>query len=182
MDPSSSIYCCRGMPYAAFVYGIVSIIAYSIWAFGIVKGQGPMYTTIALIYFGLSGLSLSRLVTTPGIRMKFCFFFAFAFLAYAVFWCVFWFGLRGRYEADLWGSVVGLLVMAWLFQKAFQKKGGILIAFAVLFTCYTLGYYLGEVGNTIVGGKVGKLLWGAGHGIGFGAGLGFLLHHCQTSD
>lgn len=181
-DKDASLYCCYGMPYAAFVYGVVSVIAYSIWAFGIVKGQAPMYTTIALIYFGLSGLSLSRLVIIPGVRLKFCLFFAFAFLVYAVFWCLFWFGLKGRYEADLWGAAVGLLAMTWLFQKAFQKRSGFLVMFAVLFTCYTLGYYLGDVANSIVGGKFGKLLWGAGHGLGFGAGLGYLLHHCQKSD
>ena len=71
-DNKSSIHCCYGMPYAAFVYAIVSIVAYSIWAFHLVPGRGPMFVSIALVYFGLSGLSLSRLVLRPGVRLKYC--------------------------------------------------------------------------------------------------------------
>lgn len=181
-DNNSPLFCCHGMPYGAFAYGVVSVIAYSIWAFKIVPGQVPMYTTIAVIYLLLSGISLSRLVVAPGDRVRFSVFFALAFLAYAVLWCLFWFGLKGRYEADLWGSAVGLMAMTWIFQKVFQKKTGFLIVFSVLFTCYTLGYYLGDVANSVVGGRTGALCWGAGHGVGFGAGLGFLLHHFQKSE
>ena len=178
-ETGSSIFCCKGMPYAAFAFAVVSVIAYSIWAFRLVPGRAPMYISIALVYFGLSGLSLSRLVVRPGTIGRFCVVFASLFLIYAVFWCLFWFGLKGKFHADLYGSAVGLAAMTFLFLKVLEKREGFLIVVSVLFTCHTLGYYLGGEGYAVVGGPIGRLIWGARHGLGFGAGLGFLLHHCQ---
>lgn len=177
-----SAQCCYGMPYASIAFGVVSVIAYSIWAFHLVPGRIPMYISIALVYFGLSGLALSRMVVRSGTTGKFCAFFAIAFLVYAIAWCLFWFGLKGKFHADLYGSFLGLAAMTWLFQKVFEKKGSFLIMFSVLFTCYTLGYYLGGEADALVSGPLGHLLWGAGHGLGFGAGLGFLLYECQYKN
>ncbi|MBH55130.1 MAG: hypothetical protein CMI18_12400 [Opitutaceae bacterium] len=170
------------MPYAAFVYCIVTVIAYSIWAFRLVPGAGPMFASIAVIYMVLSGISLSRLVHKPGSVVKFCIFFALAFLVYSIFWCFFWFGLKGQYHADLYGSFLGLAALTWLFMKAFEKSTGFLPLFSVLFTCHTIGYYMGGEGYYFVGGPTGRLLWGVGHGLGFGAGLGYLINRCQSPD
>lgn len=167
------------MVYGAASFGVVSVIAYSIWAFRLVQGVGAMYTAIAAIYVGATGLALSRLVLGPGAARRFALLFAAAFLAYAVAWCAFWFGLKGKYHADLWGSAVGLAAMAWLLLRAFDAKGAFLTAFAVLFTCHSLGYYFGDDLYAAVRGSTGRLLWGAAHGLGFGAGLGYVLFRCQ---
>jgi hypothetical protein len=52
--------------------------------------------------------------------------------------------------------------------------------FAVVFTFHSLGYYLGESLYASVGGTRGRRLLGAAHGLGFGAGLGYVLFHCQS--
>ena len=163
-------------------FGIVSLIAYSIWAFRLVPGQAAMYSTIAAVYLVLSGLALSRLVVVRGAAVRFSLLFAIGFLLYAIAWCLLWFTLKGKYHGDLWGSLLGLALLTWLFQKAFQSVNPFLPAFAVLFLFHSMGYYLGYEMNTYFGGTAGKLLWGAGHGLGFGAGLGNLACHCQCRE
>jgi hypothetical protein len=175
---SSSIQCCYGMPYASFTFGMVSVIAYSIWAFHLVPGRVPMYISIAIVYIGLSGFALSRLVIKSGSSWKFCLSFALSFVVYALFW----FGLKGAFHGDLYGSFVGLAAMTWLLMKVFGKTFGFLPMFAVLFTCHTIGYYLGGEAHELIDGSFGRILWGAFHGLGFGAGLGYLLNRCQSSN
>jgi hypothetical protein len=144
-----------------------------------VPGTAGLYSTTALVYVGLGGLALSRLVAAPGAWKKFPPCFAVVFLAYAAAWCVFWFGLRGKYQADLWGAVAGLAAMTWLLQRAFGASGGFLVAFVVLLALHSAGYYLGNYLYATVRGTNGRLLWGAAHGLGFGAGLGYVLFRCQ---
>lgn len=168
--------------YGAVSFGIVSIIAYSIWAFRLVPGTVGLYSTTALVYLGLAGLALSRLVAAPGAWKKFPPVFALAFLLYAVGWCVCWFGLRGEYQADLWGALVGLAAMTWLLQRAFGCRRGFFGLFLGLFLLHGAGYYLGEELYAKVRGTNGRLLWGAAHGVGFGAGLGYLIFRCQKAS
>lgn len=167
------------MVYGGLALGAVSLLAYSIWAFRLVPGAAAMYSSIAAVYIGLTGVLLSRLVRGSGTVGRFALLFAATFAVYAIFWCLFWFGLKGRYQADLFGSAFGLAAMAWLILRAFGRRDGFLPAFAVLFTFHTLGYALGDELYGAVSGSTGRLLWGAAHGIGFGAGLGSVLHYCQ---
>ncbi len=167
--------------YGSLSFGAVSALAYSIWAFKWVPGTVGLYTTTALVYIGLGGLALSRLVLAPGRWKRFPLLFAAGFFLYAVGWCVFWFGLKGKHYADLWGAMAGLACMTWLFQRAFGKQGGFFRLFVVLLICHSIGYYIGGELYAQVRGSTGRLLWGAAHGLGFGAGLGYLLYHCQTT-
>jgi hypothetical protein len=167
------------MIYGAVGLGVVSVIAYSIWAYKLIGGTGAMYASVAAVYIGLSGMVLSRLVVGPGATGRFAALFAIAFLAYAVAWCVFWFGLKGKYYADLWGAAAGLAAMTWLVQNAFGKTDGFWCAFGVLMGLHSLGYYLGGALHAAIRGPVGQLLWGAAHGLGFGAGVGYLVYRAQ---
>src|SRR6185436_9451261 len=90
-----------------------------------------------------------------------------------------WYGLKGKHYADLWGAMAGLAIMTWLVQRAFDQRTGFLPTFLVLLVLHSLGYYAGGALFRSVRGSTGQLLWGAAHGIGFGAGLGYLLYHCQ---
>ena len=163
----------------AVSFGLVSVVAYSIWAYRLVPGTAAMYTAIAVVYLGLAGLALGRLVAGPGGTARFTGLFAVAFAGYAVGWCLFWFGLKGRPHADLYGSAVGLAVVVEVLRRAFGRAGGFGAMWAVLFACHTLGYTLGDDLHELVRGSTGRLLWGLGHGLGFGAGLGYVLHQCQ---
>jgi hypothetical protein len=163
-------------------FALVSVLAYAIWAFRLVPGTAALYATTTVVYVGLGGLALSRLVMAPAAWRKFPLLFAAAFLVYAICWCAFWFGLKGKFLADLWGAGVGLAAMTWVFQRAFGQRSGFLRLFVVLLALHSAGYYLGGELYTLVGGTSGRLLWGAAHGLGFGAGLGYVLSHCQRRD
>lgn len=166
--------------YGALAFGIVSVLAYSLWAFRIISHEATLYAAIACVYLGGTGLVLSRLVLGAGAAGRFALLFAAAFLLYAVAWCAFWFGLRGRHLADLWGALAGLALMTWLLRRAFGSGAGFLALFVPLFLLHSLGYYLGDVLHAAVRGSTGRLLWGAAHGVGFGAGLGYVLHRLQA--
>ncbi len=168
------------MVHGAAGFGAVSVLAYSIWAYRLVPGTAAMYTAIAVVYLGLAGVALGRLVAGPGGTVRFTGLFAVAFAAYALLWCAGWFGLKGRSNADLYGAAAGLAAVTWLLRRAFGGGGGSPLAlFGVLFACHTIGYTLGGDLHGVVRGPTGRLLWGLGHGLGFGAGLGYVLHQVQ---
>jgi len=166
--------------YGALSFGLVSVVAYSIWAYKLIPGQGPMFAAIAVVYVGLTGFALSRLVLGAGAGGRFALLLAAAFAAYAAVWCAFWFGLNGKFHADFYGAALGLAVMTAMLRRAFGQGGSFLPMYGVLFTFYQLGYFLGDEFHVLFPGAPGRLLWGAVHGLGFGAGLGYVLFHAQA--
>ncbi|MDO8543024.1 MAG: hypothetical protein Q7S40_21475 [Opitutaceae bacterium] len=178
MRPAPSL--AFSISYGAVSVTVVSLLAYSIWTFHLIPGTAAMYASIAAVYVVLTGVALSRLLVAPGATSRFALLFAVAFVVYALIWCAFWFGLKGKHHADLWGSAVGLAAMAWMLQRGFGHVGNFLALAGVLFAFHTLGYYLGDVLHGLFRGPPGRMLWGAAHGAGFGAGLGYVLFHCQA--
>lgn len=176
VPPRSGAY---SMLYGGVALALVSVAAYSIWAFRLIPGTAAMYTAIAVVYIGLLGVTLSRLVAGRNVLARVAGLLALAFAAYAAIWCLFWFGLRGKHHADLYGAAVGLALMTWMVQRTFGRSGNFFAAWAVLFACHTVGYTLGDDLYALVRGSTGRLLWGAAHGAGFGVGLGYLLHDSQ---
>src|SRR5829696_6085037 len=116
MKPSS-VNSAPAMLYGGLSFGLVSVLAYTIWAFRLIPGNAGLYSATAAVYIGLAGLALSRLIRLPAARKRFPLIFAGAFVAYAIGWCALWFGLGGKYHADLWGAAVGLATMTWLLRR-----------------------------------------------------------------
>lgn len=156
-------------------------------------GEAGLYAVCAVIFIGLSGPLLHRLILGPGSLLRFYKLFAVAFTGYSIAWIVGWMSLGGHT-----GSVVGLLAGAAIFSiivtSAFKARSAWLAITAVLFLTNAAGYFIGgwiEASAAAADGWLGfltdrstrvlvaKLLWGVSYGVGFGAGLGFAFHRAQ---
>jgi hypothetical protein len=158
-------------------------------------GEGGLYIVCALVFLGLSGPLLRRLVLGPGSLGRFYKVFCLAFSAYAVLWICGWMTLRGHI-GGLVGLLAGTAVMGTILARAFDARGVTLQVITGLFVLNAIGYFGGGwVEGTVMGinsisafgaalskpiqGVMAKLLWGICYGIGFGAGLGFAFSVCQ---
>jgi hypothetical protein len=161
--------------------GLAAVFAagYSIWAFRIIRESALQYSVIAAIIFCLGGFVLRAAAVRRGAAWSFPVCFALGFIAYAVLWSAAWFALRGKYQADLIGAVAGLAAMLAILRAAFGGGRGFVMMFVVLLALHSAGYYLGGQLYAAVKGTNGRLLWGVAHGLGFGAGLGFVLASLQ---
>jgi hypothetical protein len=169
-------------------FTVVSVAGFAPWAVAgrqlhRLLGEAGLYLVCAALFIGLSGLLLHRLILGSGSLSRFYKLFGAAFGAYAVAWIVAWISLRGN-TGSIAGLALGTAIMAGIFAAAFQAGGALIPAFAALFLCNTLGYF---VGGWVEGAPAlahahmaAKLLWGVCYGIGFGAGLGLAFYLCQA--
>ena len=159
-------------------------------------GEAGLYAVCAVVFLGLSGLLLHRLVLGPGSLIRFYKIFGLAFVAYAVAWTLGWMTLRGKI-GSLAGLLAGTAAMGLILAHGFAVRGQALKVIAVLFAMNAVGYFAGEWmhGAMLVlreGNATGVVLeksvrmilskasWGLCYGLGFGAGIGFAFHACQT--
>lgn len=159
-------------------------------------GEVGLYAVCAVVFIGLSGLLLHRLMIGPGSLARFYKVFSFAFLAYAVAWTTGWLVWRG-FVGSLTGLMAGTLAMGAILTWAFNAGGAALKIIAVLFLANTAGYFLGEwvykfISTLKEGNATGLVLasatravfsksaWGLFFGLGFGVGIGFAFHACQS--
>ena len=181
-------------------FGAVSLLGFSVWAFGERRfhgrlGEAGLYGACALVFVGSSGLFLHRLMRGPGSLLRFYKLFIPAFLAYAVTWCAAWFTLRfglGEWLGSLLGTTAFVATTSWLLKSycGFTK------AAIVLFGFHSAGYFLGgqlmhwltgPAGHTLLAQTnkeelsiITKLSWGLLYGLGFGAGIGYTFHVFQA--
>jgi hypothetical protein len=183
-------------------FGIVSLAAFSVWAFGGKwfqnhLGEGGLYAACALVFLALSGLLLNPLMRGSESFVRFYAIFIPAFLAYATVWCAAWFLLRfgpGEWLGSLLGTAAFVGVVNWRFHKAGGFIQTSLIAFALNSVGYFLGgqlmhWLLGHHGSALLSGLsksgvlvVAKLAWGLPYGLGFGAGIGYAFHIAQSKQ
>ncbi len=143
-------------------------------------GEAGMYAVCALVFLALSGPLLHRLLLGPGSLGRFYKVFAIAFTAYSIAWIAGWMSLRGH-PGSLAGLFAGTAVMGVILAAAFDAWSSLLKLITALFLANAVGYFIGGVAEANVPGVAGKLLWGVCYGIGFGAGLGYAFHECQSA-
>ena len=182
--------------YGAAGFTVVSLAAYSVWAFGggwfRGRGGGPgLYAAIAAGVLALGGGGVHPLLRGERRLARFYGAFLPAFLAYAVVWSGFWFWLKfgaGEWLGALFGCAAFVALSAWRLGG----WGAFWPALAVFFVLHTAGYFAGgwSMGELMTQARaeaagsperarlaaLAKLSWGFFHGLGFGAGLGFVYH------
>jgi len=180
-------------------FTLLSVAGFAPWAvtgrwFYRNVGEAGLYLFCAVVFIGLSGPLLHRLIIGPGSLPRFYKLFGLAFAAYSVLWIGGWMALRGHA-----GSIVGLLAgtaaMGWILARAFGAKGAWRVVAAIFFL-NSAGYFIGGWVEAAVAGMespvilgqvlakrtqtmIAQLLWGVFYGIGFGAGLGLAFYYCQ---
>ena len=163
-------------------------------------GEVGLYVVCALAFIGLSGPLLHRLIIGPGSLSRFYKIFSLAFLAYAVVWTIAWMTMArttGGMTAGIIGAVVGTAAMGALLAWGFKASEAMLKVIAALLIGNVAGYFIGEwaynginalkEGNAIgfvlerqTRSWLSKSAWGLCFGLGFGAGIGFAFHACQS--
>ena len=163
-------------------------------------GEIGLYVACALVFIGLSGPLLHRLIIGPGSLSRCYKIFTLAFLAYALVWIVAWMGLArsiGSVIAGIIGAVAGIVAMGVLLALGFKATDALLKVIVALLVGNIAGYFIGEWAyngiNALNEGNVtgivlsrqtrsilSKASWGLCYGLGFGAGIGFAFHSCQT--
>ena len=173
-----------------WLFTIVSILAFAIWAFGssVFEREWQLYSACATTFLLGGGLSL---LPGSGYRSKrevcrFVVRFALGFLAYAVIWSVAWFTFRNTF-GEIIGSFSGLIALAAVLKERKGFPSGFMSGVAILFLWHTIGYYSGgflyemlqDRGPFGIDLKVdsktithlARLSWGLGYGAGLGYGL-----------
>ncbi len=185
----------RSTLHGSLGYAAVSIAAYSIWAFAPRLGGSEigMYALIALVFLGGAGIALHGLLEGEHRVARFYRMFLPAFLGYAVLWSLAWFVVKGR-PGEWLGAAAGTLFFAAVAWRSLGRAKGFWIGALALFTLHTLGYFIGGkwMYGLLASGIEGwtkpqvaiaaKLGWGLFHGLGFGAGIGFMIGWWQQKN
>jgi hypothetical protein len=163
---------------------VLSVVSFTPWAFaGRQLGILGMYAACALLFIGLSGPLLHRLIIGPGSLPRFSMLFGTAFAANADLWVAAYKGFGGH-GGSLIGLLAGTAAMGGILAGAFHAKGAALKSIAALFVLNTLGYYVGwgvETPLSKTHRTAAMLLYGVFYGLGLGAGLGLAFHFCQQA-
>lgn len=162
-------------------------------------GEAGLYLVCAIIFVGLSGPLLQRLIIGPGGLRRCYQLFSLAFLAYALVWCLAWITLArstGGVTAGIIGAFAGIVAMSGLLAWGFKAPEATLKISAVLFATNLAGYFIGEwayqgvlalkEGNALglvlersPRALLSKTAWGLFYGLGFGAGIGYAFYAGQ---
>ncbi len=168
-------------------FTVVSVAGFVPWAvfgrwFSQRIGEAGLYAVCALVFIGLSGPLLHRLILGSGSLSRFYKLFSAAFAAYSVAWIAGWMSLRGH-PGSLVGLLAGTAVMGTILATAFEARRELPRVIGALFVLNSLGYFIGgEFEAALIHHQAlaAKLMWGVCYGLGLGAGLGLAFYLCQS--
>lgn len=146
-------------------------------------GEVGLYVTCLVAFLAAAMLLLPVLLDGPQRFKRCAAFFIPAFIAYAVVWCACWFALGG--PAGEWlGALAGGSVFTLIAIRILGRPRSIPLALVVVVSTQVLGYFAGDAAMRVIAaggrpGAIGMAAWGVCYGIGFGAGLGWLIHACR---
>src|SRR5206468_4269021 len=104
-------------------------------------GEAGLYAVCAVVFIGLSGLLLHRLIIGPGSLIRFYKIFSLAFVAYAIAWTIGWMALGGN-AGSIAGLLAGTAAMGAILAQGFAARGAALKLVAVLFVANAAGYFV----------------------------------------
>ena len=176
----------RSILIGAIGFCLVSLLVFATVAFGERwmyrnLGRTGAYVAWTALFILLGGAAFGSLIVNRWRLPKFYLLFGAAFFAYAAGWVAAYFVLRGT-TGEWVGSLAGSVLMAVVFALGFSAMRSLLKSTAVLFLANSAGYFLGSTFNEVIGGRAGMLSWGLAYGLFLGAGIGMVLHICQTSN
>jgi hypothetical protein len=165
-------------------FTIVSVAGFAPWVFAPKwLPEIAMYAACAVVFIGLSGLLLHRLIIGPGSLSRFYKLFGVAFGANSVLWIAAWMILKGD-KGSVTGLLAGTAAMGGMIALAFDEKSAAFPSISALFVLNTAGYYAGgwvEHALARANLTVAMLLWGVFYGLGLGSGLGLALFFSQKT-
>ena len=102
-------------------------------------GEMDLYIACLVVFIGLSGICLHRLIIGPGSLSRFYKLFSLAFSANAVAWVALWVCLRGN-SGIIGGLLGGAVAMGFVLAFAFDAQRAIIQVVAALFALNGIGY------------------------------------------
>lgn len=169
----------QAMGRGALGFGAVTMGVYASVAFG----ERWLYQTLTLpgayalwtvMFLAGAPWVLGRLLVAPARRARFGWAFVLGFLAYAAAWTAAYFTVK-RAPGEWLASGVGPLAMALVWVPMLGRWWHLLPVAAMLVVSHTVGYFTGSWLHGTLGGALGMLGWGVAHGLGFGAGMGWVI-------
>lgn len=180
----------RSLGEGAWRFTVVSLAGFSPWACAggwlhARLGEGGLYAVSTLAFLAAAALLLPPVLPPPHRQRRLLRFFVPAFVVYAVVWCGCWFALgagRGEWLGAALGGAMFVLITGTLLGRPASWS----LAVIVFVLAHAAGYAVGGQAMHLLagGGRPGSLAmlaWGGCYGLGFGAGLGYLIHACLCS-
>lgn len=171
------------------LFSIVSVAAYSIWAFAgrLFPNESSLYAAITICYLAMGGGAVYLASARNASLLRTWTSIAAGFICFGILWSALYFWIGGTH-GETFGNALGLLAFVAVVKVIHRSPNGIFTPLSVAFFASTLGYYLGELGEFWLKGMptvlpslsdsyatAGKLVWGFFHGFGLGVALTFTI-------
>jgi len=195
--PCACVY--HAVLHGAWRFMLVGLGGFGVWAgagswFYRTTGELGLYAASAVVFVVLAGVMMHPLMAGPSPVRRFYAVFTPAFLGYAAVWCGFWFLFRAGLGEWL-GALAGSTAFCAIARTRFGSGASLWPGVVGFFLAHSTGYFSGGVAMSYLTGPegawlldglrrsqiglVGKLVWGACYGLGFGGGLGYVFHRFQ---